>query len=170
MMHGAKFQGFEGDIRKTERASIPSINPILREFTLLSSLERLYVVHKKDSIVLFSHHFHHKDSCIDMDDLYGPALEMIDGLLGEILSSSGHIQEIMCDNKVIYFTQGACCSFIAIASARFDEMRTFLDKFAQDFEKIFSAKLDGQYNFAIDEYSNARSLILGLVDRLSNAR
>lgn len=139
----------------------------MRDFALLLSLERLYVIHKKDSIVLFSYHFHREGSANEMDDLYGPAIGMMDGLLGEILSSNGHIKEIMHDDKVIFFVQGAQCIFIAIAQVRFSETRSYLELFAMNFEEMFTAKLLGQFNTDMHEYNEARTLVWNMVSSLS---
>jgi hypothetical protein len=166
-MQIAKSQELDTEVASLTEASPRAITPNQREFALLLSLEKLYVIHKKDSIVLFSYHFHHDGSTIDMDDLYGPAIGMMDGLLGEILSSRGHIKEIMHDDKVLYFAQGAHCIFTAISQAHFSETRTHLDKFARDFEEKFATKLDGQFNFDMDEYKAARSLVWNMVGLLS---
>ena len=127
-----------------------------------SCLEQLFVVHQAGSIVLFTCHFQENTISInsgERDDLYGPAISMMDGLLGEILASKGHIKEITLDQDVLSFAFGKHCCFILITAHHRDEMKSRLDKFAADFETRFAARLAGNLNRAMNAYEEAISLV-----------
>src|SRR5271157_150334 len=133
-----------------------------QELSWNSCLEQLFVVHRLDSLVLFTCHFQDNGINInsgDKDDLYGSAIGMIDNLLGEILASNGHIKEITHEKEVLSFAYGEQCCFILFTINHADVTKHRLEGFAIDFEKQFAAKLAGNFNIEMDEYRDAISLV-----------
>nr|MDO8114032.1 hypothetical protein [Candidatus Sigynarchaeota archaeon] len=137
--------------------------PNLTELSWLSSLEYLYVIFIKDSLVLFEYPFQYDKA----SGLVKKSSDLVSGLLGalddfaqETLASQHHLKEFRIEGKIVSCTYRRYCAFVVFATEMHEEFLSRLYEFADDFEKSFAKKLNEAHNCNIPEYNQANQLVI----------
>jgi hypothetical protein len=135
--------------------------PNLSELDWMRKMEKLYIIHKDTSTLLFQYQFRTEksDDLEDVDsDLAGSAIGGIDMLLSEILANSGHIKEIEHGDKKINFVHGDFAISILIGNGSSNEFKYRLEVFHLTLEKLYSSEL-ANFNGALAPFTDLESLV-----------
>lgn len=119
--------------------------PSLSELNWMLKMERLFVIDSASSGVLYQYNFQsevHKDKVEQVEgDLAASAMGGVDMLLGEMLSTKGHIKEMDHGDKKVFFTHGNTTTSILVTAGHAEEFRYRLEMFHLSFENQFSGAL-----------------------------
>ncbi|TFF88580.1 MAG: hypothetical protein EU549_02730 [Promethearchaeota archaeon] len=137
--------------------------PRLSELDWVLELDRLMVIHRDASSVLFEYEFQassdkkQKNQQID-GDIAGTAIGGIAILLKEILTSKDQIHVIDHGDKKIYFSHGSYILGVLIVQGSSEEFQYRLNLFSLIFEKKYEDILKN-YTGKISEFKSSRELI-----------
>ena len=137
--------------------------PNLSELDWMLKMERLLLIHRDSSGLLYQYDFiatSSKDSKNQVEgSLAGSAIGGVDILLGEVLTSKGHINEIDHGNKKIIFSHGIATECILITTGASAEFRYRLNMFHLSFEKLYGGEKLITWNGEVSQFEKTRDLI-----------
>lgn len=122
--------------------------PLLSDLEWYKKMNRIYVVNKKSSILLYEYSFKKIDNDTDAD-LAGSMFGGITKLLKEVLASDQSVSTIDHGDRKVYFSHGRIVTSIIIVEGDSEEFQKRLDIFTSAFESEFSLILkefDGNLN------------------------
>ena len=139
-----------------------TIIPPMIELKWYSKLQRLMVIQRQGSLVLYLYKFQvdsgEKDSH-DVDGvLAGGAISGIQSLLGEILKSQEGINEIDQGDKTIYFQHSDTLTFVLFTNGKAKEFHEQLTQFAMNFNIQF-ADIVANWNGNLNTFDDADKII-----------
>jgi hypothetical protein len=140
-----------------------SLLPDLRNLNWILKMEKLFIIHKDTSSLLFSYNFKIKeesktDNSVD-SDLAGSAIGGMEMLLSEILENKGKLNQIDHEDKKILFSHGKYSVCIIIADDYAEEINYRLELFHLTFENEFSSRGLSDFDGNITPFREAESLV-----------
>lgn len=136
-----------------------SLIPPMIELKWYLKLNRIIVIHPKNSLSLFSYKFlNQKDKFEGEDILAGGAFSGIQSLLNEILKSDKGINAIEHGDQVVYFNHSELATFILITSGKAKEFDERLNEFKTEFISQYQTALQ-EFDGNLGVFDNAEKLI-----------
>jgi hypothetical protein len=119
-----------------------SLIPPIVELKWYLKLGRLMVIHRNNSLAVFSYQFQKQANAFEGEDvLAGGAFSGIQSLLNEILKSDKGINAIDHGDQVIYFNHSDLATFILITQGKAREFDERLNAFKSEFIAQYQAAL-----------------------------
>jgi len=137
--------------------------PSLSELDWMLKLERLFVIHRESSKLMYHYDFQissEKASVFQLEgDLVSSAIGGVNIILREILASNGYIKEINYGDKNIIFSNGVATVCILITGGHSSEFKYRLKMFHLSFEKQFDGEKLKDWNGNLKIFEKTYNLI-----------